>query len=59
MFPDKLYTRKCCSQESPEKSGTAKTSDRPFLVGHVTKDGSLAGPKVLEHMVDTWSILRR
>lgn len=24
-----------------------------FLVGHVTKDGSLAGPKVLEHMVDT------
>ena len=23
-----------------------------FLVGHVTKDGSLAGPKVLEHMVD-------
>ncbi len=24
-----------------------------FLVGHVTKDGSLAGPKVLEHIVDT------
>lgn len=24
-----------------------------FIVGHVTKDGSLAGPKVLEHMVDT------
>jgi DNA repair protein RadA/Sms len=24
-----------------------------FLVGHVTKDGSLAGPRVLEHMVDT------
>jgi len=24
-----------------------------FLVGHVTKDGSLAGPKVLEHLVDT------
>lgn len=24
-----------------------------FLVGHVTKEGSLAGPKVLEHMVDT------
>jgi DNA repair protein RadA/Sms len=23
-----------------------------FLVGHVTKDGALAGPKVLEHMVD-------
>ncbi|RKT45948.1 DNA repair protein RadA [Thiocapsa rosea] len=24
-----------------------------FLVGHVTKDGTLAGPRVLEHMVDT------
>ena len=23
-----------------------------FIVGHVTKDGSLAGPRVLEHMVD-------
>jgi DNA repair protein RadA/Sms len=24
-----------------------------FLVGHVTKDGSIAGPKILEHVVDT------
>lgn len=24
-----------------------------FLIGHVTKDGTLAGPKVLEHLVDT------
>ncbi|MFN8946051.1 MAG: DNA repair protein RadA [Pseudobdellovibrionaceae bacterium] len=24
-----------------------------FLIGHVTKDGNIAGPKVLEHMVDT------
>lgn len=32
----------------------AKTTSIPvFLVGHITKDGSLAGPKVLEHMVDT------
>lgn len=32
----------------------AKGRDVPtFLVGHVTKDGSLAGPKVLEHVVDT------
>ncbi len=32
----------------------AKTSDCAlFIVGHVTKEGSLAGPKVLEHMVDT------
>lgn len=32
----------------------AKATHTPvFLVGHITKDGSLAGPKVLEHMVDT------
>ncbi|MFN5829732.1 MAG: DNA repair protein RadA [Bacteroidota bacterium] len=32
----------------------AKESAIPvFLIGHVTKDGSLAGPKVLEHIVDT------
>ena len=32
----------------------AKRKDLPiFLVGHVTKDGGLAGPKVLEHVVDT------
>ena len=31
-----------------KQSGTAI-----FLVGHVTKEGSLAGPRVLEHMVDT------
>jgi DNA repair protein RadA/Sms len=32
----------------------AKTTGTPLvLVGHVTKDGGLAGPKVLEHLVDT------
>lgn len=32
----------------------AKTTDvAVFLVGHVTKQGSIAGPKVLEHIVDT------
>lgn len=30
-----------------------QTGTTVFLVGHVTKDGSLAGPRVLEHMVDT------
>lgn len=30
-----------------------QSSTAAFLVGHVTKDGSIAGPKVLEHMVDT------
>lgn len=24
-----------------------------FIVGHVTKEGNVAGPRVLEHMVDT------
>ena len=32
----------------------AKESHIPvFLIGHITKDGSIAGPKVLEHIVDT------
>lgn len=32
----------------------AKESAVPvFLIGHITKEGSIAGPKVLEHMVDT------
>ncbi len=32
----------------------AKENDVPvFLIGHITKDGSIAGPKILEHMVDT------
>lgn len=32
----------------------AKETNTPvFLIGHITKDGALAGPKVLEHMVDT------
>jgi len=30
-----------------------KTGIPIFLVGHVTKDGAIAGPKLLEHMVDT------
>ena len=32
----------------------AKATNTPvFIIGHITKDGSIAGPKVLEHMVDT------
>jgi DNA repair protein RadA/Sms len=30
-----------------------KTGIPTFLIGHVTKDGAIAGPKVLEHLVDT------
>jgi DNA repair protein RadA/Sms len=34
--------------------GIAKTTGIPvFLIGHVTKDGWIAGPKMLEHLVDT------
>jgi DNA repair protein RadA/Sms len=33
---------------------TAKTTGKAiFIIGHVTKDGAIAGPKILEHLVDT------
>jgi len=42
--------RSCCSTLTK----IAKTKNIPvFIVGHITKDGTIAGPKVLEHMVDT------
>ena len=42
--------RECAHQlQSVAKS----TGVAIFLVGHVTKDGAIAGPKVLEHIVDT------
>ncbi len=42
--------RECAS----EMNRYAKETGTPvFLIGHITKDGSIAGPKVLEHMVDT------
>ncbi|HSC53929.1 MAG TPA: DNA repair protein RadA [Phnomibacter sp.] len=32
----------------------AKETNTPvFMIGHITKDGNIAGPKILEHMVDT------
>lgn len=41
--------RECTS----ELQRFAKTTGTPvLLIGHITKDGQLAGPKVLEHMVD-------
>lgn len=49
--PGTVNQLKYCSLELID---WAKTHDAAlFLVGHVTKDGSLAGPKVVEHMVDT------
>ena len=42
--------RECTS----ELTRFAKETSTPvFLIGHITKDGAIAGPKVLEHMVDT------
>jgi DNA repair protein RadA/Sms len=42
--------RECAS----EFQRFAKDTNTPvFIIGHITKDGSIAGPKVLEHMVDT------
>ncbi|MBS4061366.1 MAG: DNA repair protein RadA [Bacteroidetes bacterium] len=41
-------------ESAAEMNRLAKVSQIPvFLIGHITKDGSIAGPKVLEHMVDT------
>lgn len=42
--------RACCARLMRLAKGTDTTI---FLVGHVTKEGTLAGPRVLEHMVDT------
>jgi len=42
--------RECAAQlaRHAKKTGTAL-----FIIGHVTKEGSIAGPRVLEHIVDT------
>lgn len=41
-------------ESSAELLRLAKTSGiATFIIGHVTKDGNLAGPRVLEHIVDT------
>ncbi len=42
--------RGCASALVSHAKGTGSTL---VLVGHVTKDGQIAGPKVIEHMVDT------
>lgn len=41
-------------ETAAEMNRLAKSFQVPiFLIGHITKDGSIAGPKILEHMVDT------
>ena len=38
---------------SPITRMAKRTGAATFIVGHVTKDGAIAGPRILEHMVDT------
>ncbi len=63
-IPSRRCTPKFCSRRraaSPRCANRAaqlvrfakQTGTALFLVGHVTKEGTLAGPRVLEHMVDT------
>jgi len=41
-------------ESAAELQRFAKDTNTPvFLIGHITKDGAIAGPKILEHMVDT------
>jgi len=41
-------------ESAAELQRFAKETNTPvFLIGHITKDGNIAGPKILEHMVDT------
>ena len=43
-----------CVRVTAELMQLAKTNNIAiFIVGHVTKEGTLAGPRMLEHMVDT------
>ena len=66
LVMDSIQT--CCSEQSSSAAGSVSqvrdctvrlsqyakhTNTAVFLVGHVTKGGDLAGPRVLEHMVDT------
>lgn len=58
LYSDKLESSAGTVSQIRETAATllkfAKTTHTPvFLIGHITKDGTLAGPKVLEHVVDT------
>jgi len=46
-----------CSSQLRELAKTSGIS--VFVIGHVTKEGSIAGPRVLEHIVDTGPLPRR
>jgi DNA repair protein RadA/Sms len=50
-FPGTVSQVRQCANELIQIS--KKTESSVFLVGHITKQGVIAGPKVLEHLVDT------
>jgi len=66
IFIDSIQTTSCAHIPAPagsvsqvresaaRLSDIAKSTNIPlFLIGHITKEGSIAGPKILEHIVDT------
>ncbi len=58
VFSEKIESAPGSVSQVREVAGAfmifAKQTDTPvFLIGHVTKEGSIAGPKALEHIVDT------
>jgi DNA repair protein RadA/Sms len=50
-IPGTISQVRACAYELINFAKTTGTT--VFLIGHVTKDGAIAGPKILEHMVDT------
>ncbi|MBU2524546.1 DNA repair protein RadA [Patescibacteria group bacterium] len=50
-MPGSISQVRMCTEILME--ATKKMNTTTILVGHVTKDGNLAGPRVLEHLVDT------
>lgn len=56
VYRDGIVARECVSGSGMFTSilKYAKESGTPvLLIGHINKEGSIAGPKVLEHIVDT------
>ncbi len=50
-FPGSVAQIRDCTQALMQFSKS--TNCATFVVGHVTKDGAIAGPRILEHLVDT------
>lgn len=50
-YPGSVTQVRDCTQAVMEFS--KRTGCSTFIVGHVTKDGTIAGPRLLEHLVDT------